>query len=84
MCFHRLPSIQRESKIVMCIEKVAQRFHLSHHICLEEKPKATNCIDLRTISLIAQPAEAKFLRRRIERKIEDVLGENQFQFRREG
>jgi hypothetical protein len=38
----------------------------------------------RTISLIAHTAKiaARKLRRRTERKIEDVLGENQFGFRR--
>ena len=37
-----------------------------------------------TISLIAHTAKiiAKILRRRIQRKIEDVLGEDQFAFRR--
>jgi len=37
-----------------------------------------------TISLSAHTAKivAKILRRRIERKIDDVLGENQFGFRR--
>ena len=42
------------------------------------------CSDRRTISLIAHTAKiiAKILRRRIERKIEDVLGEDQFGFRR--
>jgi hypothetical protein len=39
---------------------------------------------MRTISLIAHAAKivAKILRRRIERKTEDVLGEDQFGFRR--
>ena len=40
--------------------------------------------DYRTISLIAQTAKiiAKIFRRRIEKKIEDVLVEDQFGFRR--
>ena len=40
----------------------------------------TKCSDHRTISLISHTA--KILRRRIERKIEDVLGEDHFGFRR--
>ena len=43
-----------------------------------KKMQATKCSDHRTISLIAHTAEiiAKILRRRIERKIENVLEEN--------
>ena len=53
-------------------------------IALKKKPQATKCSDHRTISLIANTAKivAKILRRRIEKKIEDVLGEDQFGFRR--
>jgi len=53
-------------------------------IALKKKPQATKCSDHRTISLIAHTAKivAKILRRRIEKKIEDVLGEDQFGFRR--
>jgi len=49
----------------------------------ELKPQATKCSDHRTISLIAHTAKivAKILRRRIEKKIEDILGD-QFGFRR--
>jgi hypothetical protein len=63
---------------------VAQRFDGSYNDCLKKKPKATNCSDHRTISLIAHTANivARILRRRIERKTEDALGENQFGFRR--
>jgi len=52
-------------------------------IALKKKPQATKCSDHRTISLIAHTAEivAKILRR-IEKKIEYVLGEDQFGFRR--
>jgi len=52
-------------------------------IALKKKPQATKCSDHRTISLIAHTAKivAKILRRRIEKKIEDVLGEDQFGFR---
>ena len=48
------------------------------------KPQATKCSDHRTIGLIAHTAKivAKILRRRIEKKIEDVLEEDQFGFRR--
>ena len=47
-------------------------------IALKKKPQATKCSDHRTISLIAQTAKkvAKILRRRIENKIEHVLGED--------
>jgi len=53
-------------------------------IVLKKKPQATKCSDHCTISLIAHTAKtvAKILRRRIERKIEGVLGEDQFGFRR--
>jgi hypothetical protein len=53
-------------------------------IALKKKPKATKCSDHRTISIIAHAAKivARLLRRRIDRKTEDVLGEDQFGFRR--
>ena len=53
-------------------------------IALKKKPQATKCKEYRTISLIAHTAKIveKILRRRIERKIEDVLREDQFGFRR--
>jgi hypothetical protein len=53
-------------------------------IALKKKPKATKCSDHHTISLIAHTAKtvARILRRRVERKIDDVLGEEQFGFRR--
>jgi len=53
-------------------------------ITLKKKPQATKCSDHRTISLIANTAKivAKILRRRIEKKIGDGLGEDQFGFRR--
>ena len=53
-------------------------------IALKKKTKATKCSDYRTISLIEHTAKkiAKILRRRIEKKIEDVLGEDQFGIRR--
>ena len=43
-------------------------------IALKKKTKATKCSDYRTISLIAHTAKiiAKILRRRIEKKIEDM------------
>jgi len=52
-------------------------------IALKKKPRATKCSDQLTISLIAYTAKivAKILRRRIEKKIENVLGD-QFGFRR--
>jgi len=53
-------------------------------IALKKKPQATKCSEQRTISLIAHTAKivTKILRRRIEKKIEDVLEEDQFGFRR--
>jgi hypothetical protein len=53
-------------------------------IALKKKSKATKCSDLRTISIIAHAAKivARMIRRRIERKTEDALGEDQFGFRR--
>ena len=53
-------------------------------IAFKKKTKATKCSDYRTISLIAHTAKiiAKILRGRIEKKIVDVLGEEQFGFRR--
>ena len=53
-------------------------------IALEKKPKATKFIDRSTISVIAHTAKivARIFRRGIERKIEDILGEDQFGFRR--
>ena len=52
-------------------------------IALKKNTQVTKCSDHRTISLIAHTAKiiAKILRR-IERKIEAVLGEDQFGFRR--
>jgi hypothetical protein len=53
-------------------------------IALKKKPQATQHSDLRTINLIAHTAKIvkKILRRRFGKKVEDVLGEDQFGFRR--
>jgi hypothetical protein len=53
-------------------------------IALKKNPQATKCSGHRTISLIAHTAkiEAKILWRKIEKKTEDVLGKDQFGFRR--
>jgi hypothetical protein len=53
-------------------------------IALKKKPQATKCSNHHTISLITHTAKivAEILRRRIEKKIEDILGEDQFGFRR--
>ena len=53
-------------------------------IALKKTPQATKCSNHRTIGLVAHTAkiEAKILGRRIERKIENVLGEDQFGSRR--
>ena len=48
-------------------------------IALKKKPQTTKCSNHCTISLISHTA--KVLTRRIEKKIEDVLGEDQFGFR---
>jgi hypothetical protein len=51
-------------------------------IALKKKPKDTKCSDHHKISLTyAAKTVAKILRRRIQRKIEDVHGEDQFGFR---
>jgi hypothetical protein len=47
---------------------------------LKKKPQATKCCNHHTISLFTHTA--KIFRRRIEKKIEDVLGEDQFGLRR--
>ena len=54
-------------------------------IALKKKTKAIKCSDYRTTSLIAHTAKIieKILRRKLETKFEDVLGEDQFGFRRE-
>jgi hypothetical protein len=59
---------------------VTKGFHEVKMIASMKKPKATKSGDNRTISLIAhtQKRVARILRRRIERKIEGVLGEDQF------
>jgi hypothetical protein len=61
-----------------------KRFTEVTMIALKKKTQASKCNDHRTISLIAHTAQivAKILRRRIERKNEDVIGEDQFGFRR--
>jgi len=49
-----------------------------------KKPQATKCSDHLTINVIAHTAKivAMILRRRIEKKIGDVLGEDRFRFRK--
>ena len=63
---------------------MVQVLHRSYNDALKKKTQDTKYSDHRTISLIAYTAKiiAKILRRRIERKIEDVLGEDQFGFTR--
>jgi hypothetical protein len=50
---------------------------------LKKKPKATQCSDHCTVSPITHTAKTvmRTLRRRIEKKLEDVLGEDEFGFR---
>ena len=49
-------------------------------ITLKKKPQATKCSDHHTISVIAHTAKivTKILRRRIEKRIKVVLGEDHF------
>jgi hypothetical protein len=51
---------------------------------LIKKPDITNCSDHHTMSLIPHTAKivVRIHTKRIEMKIEDVLGEDQFEFRR--
>jgi len=53
-------------------------------IAEKKKPKGTKCSDRRTISLITYTANiaARILKIRTERKVGDVLGNDQFGFRR--
>jgi hypothetical protein len=53
-------------------------------VALKKKPRARKCTDHRKISLIAHAVKvvASVIRRRSEKKIEDVLGEDQFGFRK--
>jgi predicted DNA-binding protein len=53
-------------------------------IVSKKTPKATKRSGRRTFSLIAHTAKtvARILRRQIERKIEDVLVKDQFEFKR--
>jgi hypothetical protein len=53
-------------------------------VALKKKPKARNCTDHCTISLTAHAAKvvARVIRRSSEKRTEDVLGEDQFGFRK--
>jgi hypothetical protein len=53
-------------------------------VALKKKPKTRKCTHHRTISLTPHAAKlvASVIRRKFERKIEDVLGEDQFGFRK--
>jgi hypothetical protein len=53
-------------------------------VALKKNPKARKCTDHRTVSLIAHVVKivASVIRRRSEKKIEGVLGEDQFGFRK--
>ena len=72
------------SNTIYKTEEWPQDFTEVTMIALKKKTKATKCSDYRTISLIAHTAKiiAKTLRRKIGKKVEDVLGEDQFGFRR--
>jgi hypothetical protein len=62
---------------------VAQGLHGSYNVCLKEEATSCNMQRPSQITLIAHTAKiaAKILRR-IEKKIADVLGKDQFRFRR--
>ena len=64
--------------------RVAPGFQWSYNDCLKEEAKAMKCSYHRTVSLIVHTAKivVGIFRRRIERKIEDALGNDQFGFRR--
>jgi len=64
--------------------RVAPGLHRCYNDWVKEEDKSSKCSDYRTVSLIAHTAKiiAKIFKRRIEKKIEDVLGEDQFGFRR--
>ena len=52
-------------------------------IVSKKKQKATTCSDHRTVRLVSHTAKiVETILRRIERKVEDKLGEEQFRFRR--
>jgi hypothetical protein len=70
------------TKLINTIHETGQwpkNFTEATMIALKKKPQATKCSDHRTISLFAHTAK---ILKRIETKIEDVLGEDQFRFRR--
>jgi hypothetical protein len=62
---------------------VAQGLHRIINDCLKKKTHVTKCSGHRSIILITHIAKiiANIITKRIERKIEDVLGEDQFEFR---
>ena len=55
-------------------------------IAMKKKPETTKCSIHRTVSLITHntPKIARILTRRVERKMEDVLGKDQFGCKRTG
>jgi len=61
--------------------KVCNKFKI---IDFKEKQKPTNYLDIRTICFIANTAKivGRILKRKIERKIEDVFRLDNFEFRR--
>jgi hypothetical protein len=63
---------------------VAQGLHGSYNDCLKEEATSYKMQQPSYNSLIAHTAKtvAKILTRRIQKKIEDILGEDQFGFRR--
>jgi hypothetical protein len=68
----------------ICNWEVAQRFYRSYNDCLKEEAQSYKVQHHRTVSIITHAAKivSRILRRRIEREIQDVLGEDQFGFRR--
>ena len=53
-------------------------------VAIEKKQQAKKCSDFRTISLISHVAKivARIINRRLQQKIEEVMGEDQFGFRK--
>jgi len=75
------------TKLINTISETGERpkdFTEVKMVALKKKPQAKKCSDHRTISLIVHTANivAKILRRRIKKKIEDVLRKYQFGFTR--
>ena len=67
-----------------CIYKWPEDFLDVTMVAIKKKPQAKKCGEFRTISLISHTAKiiARIINRRLEQKIEENLGEEQFGFRK--